>query len=291
MRLPGPFVITRVVDMLMPFRAPDFLLPDATREAFAATRTSRDARFYDVGTDQLIMSFHSLIVQTARHRILVDTCVGNDKPRPALPEWHMRRGSYLADLAAAGLGAESITHVFCTHLHADHVGWNTMLRNGRWIPTFPNAKYVMHRKEVQHFEFVRRTSNEAANHRSWDDSVQPILDSGQALLVDGDHEIEPGVRLKCLPGHTPGNCALCLDDGRQRAFLIGDTIHHPVQIERPQWSSNFCADKAESAKTRTTFIEGVADSGAWVIPAHFAPPSAVRIVGEAGGFWYRTDPL
>ena len=289
MRLPGPFVITRVVDMEMPFRAPEFLMPDATRDAFLATRTARDPRFYDAASHQLLMSFHSLIVQTARNRILVDTCVGNDKPRPSLPEWHLRKGSYLADLAAAGLPAESITHVFCTHLHADHVGWNTKLLNGRWVPTFPNAKYVMHRKEVEHFDHVRRTSNEAANHRSWDDSVQPILDAGQALLVDGDHEIESGVRLKCLPGHTPGNCALCLDDGKRKAFLIGDTIHHPVQIERPHWSSNFCFDKTESAKTRAAFLDDVADTGAWIIPAHFAPPSAVQVVGEQNGFWYRTD--
>lgn len=288
MRLPGPFVITRVVDMEGHFRAPHFILPDATPEAFAQTRTSRDPRFFDAKLGEVLFSFHSLIVQTPRHRILVDTCVGNDKPRPALPEWHLRKGSYLADLAAAGLPAESITHVFCTHLHADHVGWNTKLLNGRWVPTFPNAKYVMHRKEVEHFEHVRRTSNEAANHRSWDDSVQPILDSGQALFVDGDHEIEPGVRLKCLPGHTPGNCALCLDDGKQRAYLVGDTIHHPVQIERPHWSSNFCTDKALSAKTRAQFMGDVADTGAWVIPAHFAPPCAVQIVGENNGFWYRT---
>ncbi|MCB2109026.1 MAG: MBL fold metallo-hydrolase [Rhodobacteraceae bacterium] len=286
MRVNGPFVITRVVDLEGHFRAPQFLLPDATPEAFGATRTFRDPRFYDPERGSLIMSFHSLIVQTERSRILVDTCVGNDKHRPMLPEWHLRKGSYLDDLAAAKLPADSITHVFCTHLHADHIGWNTKLVNGKWVPTFPNAKYIMHRKEVEHWEHVRRTSTEPANHRSWDDSLQPILDSGQALLVDGDHEIEPGVRLMCLPGHTPGNCALCLDDGKQKAFLVGDTIHHPVQVERPHWSSNFCWDKAQSADTRAKFLGDVADTGAWIIPAHFAPPSSVRIVSEASGFWY-----
>ncbi|MDX2222806.1 MAG: MBL fold metallo-hydrolase [Rhodospirillaceae bacterium] len=288
MRLPGPFVITRVVDLEGVFRDPRFLLPDATPEAFAQTRVSRDPRFYNAATDRLLMSFHSLIVQTPRHRILVDTCVGNDKQFQNLPEWHMRKGSYVADLAAAKLPADSVTHVFCTHLHADHVGWNTMLRDGRWVPTFPNATYVMHRVEVDHARRARAASAEPAVQRTWDQSVQPILDAGQALLVDGDHEIEPGVRLMTLPGHTPGNCALCLDDGHARAFLVGDTIHHPVQIERPHWSSSFCADKAQSAATRAKFLGDVADTGAWVIPAHFMPPTAVQVIGGPAGFWFKT---
>jgi glyoxylase-like metal-dependent hydrolase (beta-lactamase superfamily II) len=288
MKLPGPFQITRVVDMEGPFRAPDFILPDATPDAFAATRVSQDPRFVDLTSRKLILSFHSLIVRTPRSVILVDTCVGNDKERPTLPDWHQRKGTYLADLAAAGVPAEAVTHVLCTHLHADHVGWNTKLLGGRWVPTFPNASYVMHKKEVEHWEHVRRTSSEPANHRSWDDSVQPILDAKQALIVAGDYEIEPGVRLMPAPGHTPGNVVLVLDDGRARAYLIGDTIHHPVQIERPQWSSRFCWDPDQSRATRTAFLGEAADSGAWIIPAHFAPPSAVRVVGRADGFWFET---
>jgi glyoxylase-like metal-dependent hydrolase (beta-lactamase superfamily II) len=292
MRLPGPFEITRVVDMSGSFRAPEFLLPDATPEAFAQTRVSKDARFVDVAGHQLIMSHHSLIVRTPRNVILVDTCVGHHKDRPMLPEWHQRTdGPYLANLAAAGLAPEQITHVLCTHLHADHVGWNTKLLSGRWVPTFPKAKYVMHKTEIEHWEHVRRTSNDAANHRSWDDSVQPILDAKQAMIVAGDYEIEPGVRLMPAPGHTPGNIVLVLDDGKARAYLVGDTIHHPVQIERPQWSSRFCADAAQSRRTRTQFLGDVADTGAWVIPAHFAPPTAVQVVADGHGFWFKTAAL
>ena len=287
MRLPGPFDITRVVDLIFPFRVPDFLFPDATPEAFAETRVSKDVRFVDVANTRLIMSFHSLIVRTKRNIILVDTCVGNHKDRPALPEWHQRTdGDYITNLAAAGLTPEHITHVLCTHLHADHVGWNTKLLNGRWVPTFPNAKYVMHAKEVEHAEHVHRT--EPKRHSSWDDSVQPILDAKQALIVAGDFEIEPGVHLMPAPGHTPGNIVLVLDDGKQRAYLVGDTIHHPVQIERPQWSSRFCWDADQSRQTRTKFLRDVADTGAWVIPAHFAPPSAIQVVADANGFWFKT---
>lgn len=289
MKLPGPFSIIRIVDMEGPFRAPDFLFPDATPEAFAETKVSKDARFVDVAGKQLIMSFHSLIVRTERNIILVDTCVGNHKDRPTLPDWHQRTdGQYLKNLAAVGLTPEAITHVLCTHLHADHVGWNTKLLNGRWVPTFPNAKYVMHAKEFEHADHAQRTADANTRHRFWDDSVQPILDAKQALIVAGDYEIEPGVRLQPAPGHTPGNIVLVLDDGKQRAYLVGDTIHHPVQIERPHWSSRFCWDANQSRQTRAKFLGEVADTGAWIIPAHFAPPCCVRVTSQADGFWFNT---
>jgi glyoxylase-like metal-dependent hydrolase (beta-lactamase superfamily II) len=291
-KLPGPFSITRVVESEGPFRAPDFILPEAVPEAFAATSVARDPRFYDAANNMLIMGFYSLVVRTARHVILVDTCVGNDKERPKLPEWHRRNGTFLADLAAAGCPAESVTHVLCTHLHADHIGWNTRLIGGRWVPTFANAKYIMARVEVAHWQDIHKNSPEPVNHSSWADSVQPILDAGQAVLVDTDHEIEPGVRLMPAPGHTPGGVVLCLDDGRERAFLIGDAIHHPVQIERPLWSSRFCTDPVQARATRIAFIERVADTGAWIMPAHFAAPTAVQITSGAQGFAFITarDP-
>jgi glyoxylase-like metal-dependent hydrolase (beta-lactamase superfamily II) len=287
MKLPGPFSITRVVESEGPFRAPDFILPEAVPEAFAATKSARDPRFYDAAQNMLIMGFYSLVVRTARNVILVDTCVGNDKERPNLPEWHRRDGSFLKDLVDAGCPAESVTHVLCTHLHADHVGWNTRLIDGRWVPTFPKAKYLMARAEVAHWQAVRERG-EAANHSSWDDSVQPILDAGLAVFVDSDYEIEPGARLMPAPGHTPGNVVLCLDDGRERAYLVGDTIHHPVQIERPTWSSRFCSDPVQARATRIAFIERVADTGAWIMPAHFAAPTAVQITSGAGGFAFTT---
>ncbi|MEQ8734240.1 MAG: MBL fold metallo-hydrolase [Rhodospirillaceae bacterium] len=283
MHLPGPFEIIRVVEMSGAFRPPEFLFPDATAESFAETKTSKDSRFFDAKTGLLMMSFHTMVVKTPRHTILVDTCVGNHKERPALPDWHRRDGPFLADLAAAGVAPESVDFVLCTHLHADHVGWNTKLLDGRWVPTFPNAKYIMARQEVDHWTHVAATSDEPANHRSWDDSVQPILDAGQALLVDSDYEIEPGVHLVPAPGHTPGNVVLHISDGKKVAYMIGDTIHHPVQIERPAWSSTFCWDKDISRATRTKFLESVADTGAIILPAHFAGPTAVTVTGPASG--------
>jgi len=291
MQLPGPFEIIRVVELEGPFRIPEFLLPDATPEAIATSKVASDTRFYNAETHRLIMSFHTLVIRTERHTILVDTCIGNDKERPMLPDWHHRSGPFLADLAAAGVPAESIDYVFCTHLHADHVGWNTKLLDGRWVPTFPNAKYIMARSEVDHWSHVRETTDEPANHQSWDDSVQPILDAGQAVLVESDHEIETGIHLVPAPGHTPGNCLLHVSDGKERAYMIGDTIHHPLQIENPNWSSNFCWDPDQSRLTRKKLLDDVADTGTLIMPAHFAAPTAVRILGDAtgtGGFDFET---
>jgi glyoxylase-like metal-dependent hydrolase (beta-lactamase superfamily II) len=284
MNMPGPFQIVRITEMEGSFRPPEFLFPDATPEEFAACKVAKDPRYYDAGQNLLMMSFHTLVIRTDRNTILVDTCIGNDKERPALPDWHRRSGTFLADLAAAGVPAESIDFVMCTHLHADHVGWNTKLLDGRWVPTFPNAKYIFAKSEAEHWQHVRATSDDAVNHRSWDDSVQPILDAGQAILVDNDYEIEPGIHLMPAPGHTPGNVVLHVSDGKQVAYMVGDTIHHAVQIERPDWSSTFCWDKDISRKTRTKLLGDIADTGALLMPAHFPAPSAVRVLGAASGF-------
>ena len=288
MHLPGPFDIVRVVEMEGAFRAPEFLFPEATEEAVRASKVATDPRFYNAETHKLVMSFHTLVIKTRRHNILVDTCIGNDKERPELLDWHQRTGPFLADLAAAGVPAESIDFVLCTHLHADHVGWNTKLFDGRWVPTFPNAKYLMARTEVEHWNEVRKTSDKPANHRSWDDSVQPILDAGQALVIDSDYEIEHGIHLIPAPGHTPGNVILHVSDGKESAYLIGDTIHHPLQIEHPDWSSSFCSDPNLSRVTRKEFLNTVAETASLVMPAHFGTPTAVRSTGDSTGYDFET---
>ncbi len=288
MKLPGPFDIQRVVESEGPFHKPDFVLPDATPEAFAACKVADDARFYDRRTNRLIMSFHSIVVRTGHSTILIDTCVGNDKERPSLPEWHLQNRPFLRTLARQGVNPQDVDYVMCTHLHADHVGWNTRLRDGRWVPTFPNAEYIFARTEAEYWQHVHDTGPENDYRRPWEDSVQPILEAGQATLVDMDHEIEAGVTLMPAPGHTPGTVILNLRQGEDQAFATGDVIHHPVQIEHPEWSSNFCNDPDQSRVTRRSFLESVADTDAYVLAAHFAAPAAVRIVGTRDGFDFRT---
>jgi len=280
--LPGPFSARRVIEFEGPYLPPETLLPDAAPGAFLKTEASQDPRFYEKSTNKLVMANHSILIETPRSKILIDTCIGNHKSRPRNPHWHMRTGPFLEDIKSV-VALSDIDFVLCTHLHGDHVGWNTLLQDGRWVPTFPRAKYLFGRTEIA---FWRETIalDPDANHGSWSDSMQPIFDAGQAIVVDDEYEIETGVRLVPAPGHTPGNIMVRLEHRGAVSYVIGDTIHHPVQIERPEWSSKFCWDKALSAKARSSLLETIADTGAWIIPAHFPTPTALQICSHSRGF-------
>ncbi|MDE0801470.1 MAG: MBL fold metallo-hydrolase [Rhodospirillaceae bacterium] len=282
----GPFEVYRIVEFEGPFRDPEDLIPSATLDAIKNTRTYSDTRFFDKPKHKLIMAFHGIVVRTPTSVILIDACLGNDKHRPMVPEWHMRSGPFLDDLKGIGLSVNEITHVLCTHLHADHVGWNTRLLDGRWVPTFPNAKYLFGRKEMAFWE-----QDADANHKSWQDSVQPVMDAGLSEIVDANHEIEPGVSLLPAFGHSPGHVIVKLDSTSQgktqTAYVIGDVIHHPLQVEHPEWSSQFCWDAKMAGDMRQTVLETVADSGSWLIPAHFPTPTAVQVESDKGGFWLK----
>jgi glyoxylase-like metal-dependent hydrolase (beta-lactamase superfamily II) len=283
--LPGPFETHRIVELEGAFIPAATLFPAATPELILATAAANDPRLFDRQNQLLVMSFHSIVVRTAHCTILVDSCVGNDKPRPRNPHWHQRQGSYLSDLAAAGLKPEDIDIVMCTHLHADHVGWNTRLDNGRWVPTFPNARYLFGRTEVEHWRQVLTGSPpEQINHGSWADSVEPIFEAGQAVLVAEDQEVDEGVQLLPAPGHTPGNVIVRLEARGERAYLTGDVIHHPIQVEHPEWSTCFCWDPQLSADTRLKTLTTVAQQEAWLLPAHFPTPTATRIRQTDAGF-------
>ena len=280
----GPFEVYRIIEFEGPFRDPEHLIPSATPDAIKSTRTYTDARFFDQQEHKLIMAFHGIVVRTPQSVILIDACLGNDKHRPMVPEWHMRSGPFLNDLESVGLSVDEITHVLCTHLHADHVGWNTRLLDGRWVPTFPNAKYLFGREEMAFWE-----QDPDANHKSWQDSVQPVLDAGLAEIVDSHHEIEPGVSLLPAFGHSPGHVMVKLDSNSQgktqTAYVIGDVIHHPLQVEHPEWSSQFCWNADLASAMRQTVLETVADNGSWLVPAHFPTPTAVRVESDQDGFW------
>jgi glyoxylase-like metal-dependent hydrolase (beta-lactamase superfamily II) len=284
----GDFGLTRVVEMEGPTFAPGELFPDATADVFEAHKDWLVPRHVDPATGQLVMCVQTYIVRTPRHTILVDTCVGNHKSRPARAAWHMRDGPFLADLAAAGVHPEAVDFVLCTHLHVDHVGWNTRLLDGRWVPTFPNAKYIFARREYDFWEERLRAAlaDGHGEDSPFADSVLPVMEAGQAVLVDMDHGIEDGVWLEPAPGHTAGNVVVNLRSGAERAVLTGDVMHHPVQLLRPDWSSGFCEDKALSHSTRRAIIERYAETDTLIAPAHFASPTVGRIVrmGDCFGF-------
>ncbi|MCZ6557574.1 MAG: MBL fold metallo-hydrolase [SAR324 cluster bacterium] len=274
----GGITISRVVESEGPTPV-GFLLPDASEETLRPHATWMAPHFYDPESGKFIMSIHSFIVRTRHHTILVDTCVGNSKKR-AVPNWNMRDGPYLQDLQAAGISPEQVDFVMCTHLHVDHVGWNTRLENGRWVPTFPNARYLFAREE---WEFWKRSKQEE-HEQIMKDSVLPIIEADQADLVHKDHAIEDGLRFEPTPGHTPGHVSLHLSSGGQEAVITGDMMHHPVQMAEADWCSHFCVDKTQAVATRKAFLARYADRDVRILGTHFAAPVAGRIV-SAGDSW------
>lgn len=276
----GTASVSRVVDDVQVFPL-DHLLPGADRARIAANRDWLAPTYLD-GEDGLILSFQSYLIRTRHHTILVDACLGNDKERPARPSWHRRSGTYLDRLAAAGARPEDVDIVMCTHLHADHVGWNTRLRDGRWVPTFPRARYLFGEREVAHWRARAAASPGPLNHGSWDDSVLPVFAAGAADVVAETHRIDDELWFAPAPGHTPGCVVLHLAAAKGEAVFCGDAVHHPVQGIDPSWSSAFCDDPAQAARTRRRLLEEAVDSGAWFMPAHFAGPDFVRM-RRAGG--------
>ncbi len=284
----GDIAIDRIVEAEGPFREYGFIVPGATPELVAANADWLVPRF--IAPDgMMIMAFHALILRTPRQTILVDCCVGNDKERPQRPMWHRQRTPFLAAMRTAGLAPEDIDVVLCTHLHADHVGWNTRLLDGRWVPTFPNARYVFARREFEYWEQVARKAKaegggEPPNHGSFDDSVLPVMEAGQAVLVEADHELDRGIWLEPAFGHTPGNVNVNVRSGGRHALLCGDTVHSPLQLCDPGLSSAFCEDPAQSARSRTAMVERLADTGSTLLAGHFPAPVAGRIVRHRSAF-------
>ena len=283
----GDIEISRVVESEGPFVDVFGFLPDAQKEVIEANRDWLMPRYIDPESMMIILNIQSYILRTPKHTILVDACVGNHKDRPGRPMFHQLDTPYLADLEKAGVRPEEVDIVMCTHLHVDHVGWNTKLIDGRWVPTFPNAKYVFARKEHDFWEQRMKDGSEGPVPNVYDDSVLPVVEAGQAVLVDSDHELDHGITLEPAPGHTPGNIVLNMTSGGSDAVLTGDVIHHPLQLVRPEWSSRACEDRLQSAKTRRALIERYADTDTLIAPAHFASPTMGHICSRDAGFGFK----
>jgi glyoxylase-like metal-dependent hydrolase (beta-lactamase superfamily II) len=272
----GDVSVTKLVELEMK-SAVTWILPDATPENLAREKWLQP-HFADADGNG-VMSVHALVVESLGQRILVDTCIGNDKKRP-IPGWDMRSGPFLSDLEAAGFPAESIDTVLCTHLHVDHVGWNTRLENGHWVPTFPSSRYLFNRKE---YEYWNAESDEAYGD-VMGDSVRPVFDAGLVDLVDATHVINDEVRLEPTPGHTPGHVSVAISSRGEEAVITGDLMHHPVQCAHPDWGSSADVDAEQAEKTRRAFLERYADRPVLVLGTHFATPTAGRIVRD-GETW------
>ncbi len=229
----------------------------------------------------LRMCFQSFVVRTPYHTILIDSCIGNDKPRPTRPAWNMKTDDrFMSGLAASGLGVENIDFVLCTHLHVDHVGWNTRLRDGRWVPTFPNARYVFAEAEFDYWQ----GQHAKAENPVFADSVLPVVEAGRAELVGSDHQLGDHLRLLATPGHTPGHVSVALGAGGADAVISGDLIHSPLQARYPDLSIKFDTDMDTAAVTRRAFLERYADTGTVCCMTHFPSPSVGRLTRWGEGF-------
>ena len=215
---------------------------------------------------RLKMSIHALVVETPTRRIVVDTGLGNDKKDRTVPTWNDRKGPFLDDLTAAGFPPESIDTVLCTHLHVDHVGWNTRLEGGRWVPTFEKARYLFGGIEYAYWRDHSTAPDKAA---IFQDSVAPIVAAGQADLVASDARICEEITLIPSPGHSPGHVSLHIRSAGEEGLLTGDVAHHPCQMARLDWSSTADSDPGQSAKTRRELFSRFADRPVLVIGGHF----------------------
>jgi glyoxylase-like metal-dependent hydrolase (beta-lactamase superfamily II) len=225
------------------------------------------------------LSIHALLVEAPGLRLVVDTCVGNDKARKLLRGQALHT-PFVKHLAEAGFGREQVNAVVCTHLHVDHVGWNTMLEAGKWVPTFPKARYLIGRKEYEHW----MKEGEGETVEIMEDSVKPIFDAGLAQMVEMDHQISPEIHLTPSTGHTPGHVCVVIESKGKTAIITGDMMHHPCQIAHPEWASEFDSDKGAASATRRSLVKDWADQPILVIGTHFAAPTAGRIKRDGASY-------
>lgn len=274
----GEVRITRIVEIGRSSFPTASMLPDSTPDAVARHLPWLRPHFFDEEAGDIGSRIQTYVVRTPEHTVLIDTGVGNDKRRDGSPAWNLRHGTYLDDLAAAGIAPEDVDLVVITHLHVDHVGWNTRLVDGRWVPTFPRARYLIVGAE---WEFWRHERDRGAEpYGVIDDSVVPIVEAGRAVLVDAEHVIDEHLTFEPWPGHTPGHAAVRLRTAGGEAVFSGDVMHRVVQVAEPQWNSRFCADAAQARASREAFVERHADTGTLVLAAHFPRPG--YIVTERG---------
>jgi len=286
----GDIRVDRIVERDGPFGLLSGLVPDANEQALRPYYDWLTPNYLDPESFWMYMSVNSYLIRTSRYNILVDTCGGNHKERPNSPAFHQKETPWLANLAAAGVGVEDIDFVMCTHLHVDHTGWNTKLEDGRWVPTFPNARYLFDKTELDHWD--EHSADHDGDHlQVYQDSVLPVVEAGRVDLVANDFEIDTGLVIEPLPGHTPGHRGINAASNGQTALFTGDCLHHPSQIIFPEWNSGFCEDPVQSATTRRSVLERLVDTDTLIIPAHFVDPGYGHIistkVGDGNGFGFR----
>ncbi len=282
----GNIEVQQVVEMQSPLFAANEFLPTADKETLESLRPQFEPWAICPATGKLVLAIQTYILRTTRHTILVDTCVGCDKVSGIAP-WHMRNDRrWLQRLASVGVSVDSVDYVFCTHLHGDHIGWNTQLIDGRYVPTFPKARYVFSKKEIEWQADITDENRKTA----YQQSVVPVIEAGQAQIVESDFALDDEVWLVPTPGHTPGHVAVHVKSAGVEAVLVGDVIHSPIQCAHPQWVAMPDSDPAMAAKTRRSVLENCLAENHLVLTSHFPLPSVGRVTaaGSDFGFTFQT---
>jgi glyoxylase-like metal-dependent hydrolase (beta-lactamase superfamily II) len=282
----GDVEVTKVVEWEGEIAPARFIIPDSTPAIWQDNRSWLAPDHWNPETDEYRGAVQTWLLRSEGKIVLVDTGVGNDRHRPQIPLFDHLRTPFLDRLAAAGVRPEDVDVVVNTHIHYDHVGWNTRGEGDEWVPTFPNATYLIPRTDKEYFDprnahrrpAVRNEHDRLRREGSlivYADSVTPVLD--RAVLWEGEYRIDRNLTLEAAPGHTPGSSIVRLSSGSDRAVFVGDILHSPVQILQPAYNSCFCEDPAQAASTRRAVLERAADTRELVVPAHFAGAGAAEV--------------
>jgi glyoxylase-like metal-dependent hydrolase (beta-lactamase superfamily II) len=279
----GDVRITKVFESEFPARV-EQVFPEGQQTQLEAVDWL--APHYVDARGRLRISIHAFVVETPSRCIVVDTCVGNAKTGRDLPFWNDLHTSFMADFAAAGFAPERVDVVLCTHLHADHVGWNTQLVEGKWLPTFPNARYLIGAREL---DYWRSQIDDAEAIAVQTDSIDPLFAAGLVDLIEPPHQVCPELTLVSTRGHTPGHVSVQIRSQGQEALVTGDIMHHPCQFAHPEWAFRSDAEPERATRTRAELLGRCADTEVLVLGSHFVDPSGGRVV-SAGAGRYRFNP-
>ena len=282
----GQASIARIEETYLPVYRPGDIFPEWNDKIAAEHAHWLAPNHYDAAQGLIKLSVHSWLLQVGGKKFLIDACCGNHKRRPTRPFWNMLDTPYLERLAAAGARPQDIDYVMCTHLHHDHVGWNTQLRGGRWVPTFPNARYVISKPDFEYYRKLDADLNntEPVEFGTFRECVLPVVEAGRADLVAGPHRLDEYLEIVPAPGHSAGHVVFKLDSGGERAVFIGDVLHHLMQVYYPHWNFPKNADVEQARASRRMVLDHCASTGALMLPCHVGAPFAGYIEASGKGF-------
>jgi len=285
----GTVTVHRIEEWRGAFSPPAELFSGYTAEGWEPHADEFAPEYYDPASGKLYAFLQSWVLDTGTQRILFDTGAGNDKERPNLPIFGQLQTDFLGNLARAGFQPEDIDTVVCSHIHVDHVGWNTRLVEGQWEPTFRNARYILPLADRAYWDPHDTAAGPggigaAVNAGMYEDSVRPIIEAGRAEWAEDGFEVADGLVLHACPGHTPGSMMLDVAGKNDTALFVGDVVHHPAQIYRPEWNSIFCEAPDQARETRRTVLDKAAAREALLVPAHFGGSHMARVLREGSGF-------